>query len=46
MIETPVNLTDRQKEPLRELEAINQTDDARHSPKAKLFMEKVKVFFE
>ena len=45
MIETPVNLTERQKELLRELEDINRTDDARHSPKAKSFMEKVKAFF-
>lgn len=45
MIETPVSLTERQKELLRELEDINRTDDARHSPKAKSFMEKVKAFF-
>ena len=45
MIETPVNLTERQKELLRELEAINQADGERHNPKAKSFMEKVKAFF-
>ena len=45
MIETPVSLTERQKELLRELESINQTDSARHNPKAKSFMEKVKAFF-
>ncbi|BBP01108.1 molecular chaperone DnaJ [Sulfuriferula nivalis] len=44
-IETPVNLTERQKELLRELESINQEDDARHSPKARSFMDKVKAFF-
>ena len=44
-IETPVNLTERQKELLRELETISQADDARHSPKARSFMDKVKAFF-
>ncbi|MHB1676541.1 MAG: molecular chaperone DnaJ [Sulfuriferula sp.] len=45
VIETPVNLTERQKDLLRELEAINLADDARHSPKARSFMDKVKAFF-
>ena len=45
MVETPVSLTERQKELLRELEAINLADDARHSPKARSFMDKVKAFF-
>lgn len=44
-IETPVSLTERQKELLRELETLNQQDDARHNPKAKSFMDKVKEFF-
>ena len=44
-IETPVSLTERQKELLRELEALNQEDGARHNPKAKSFMDKVKEFF-
>ena len=44
-IETPAKLTARQKELLRELEAINQQDPAAHSPRAKSFFEKVKDFF-
>jgi molecular chaperone DnaJ len=44
-IETPVSLTERQKELLRELEALNLEDGARHNPKAKSFMDKVKAFF-
>ena len=46
MIETPANLTDRQKELLREFEAINESDSARHSPRAKTWMNKVKEFFQ
>jgi molecular chaperone DnaJ len=45
MVETPVNLTERQRELLRELEALNQEDGARHNPKAKSWMDKVKEFF-
>ena len=44
-IETPVKLTARQKELLRELEAINQQDPGAHSPRAKSFFDKVKDFF-
>ena len=44
VVETPVHLTDRQKELLRELEAIN-TADSRHNPRAKGWMDKVKEFF-
>ena len=44
-IETPVSLTERQKELLRELETLNLEDGARHNPKAKSFMDKVKEFF-
>jgi molecular chaperone DnaJ len=44
-VETPVNLTSRQKELLLELEAINQKDNGRHNPRAKSWMEKVKEFF-
>ena len=44
-IETPVKLTARQKELLRELEAINQEDPGAHSPRAKSFFDKVKDFF-
>jgi len=45
MVETPVKLTERQKEILRELEEINQRDRDRHSPRAKSFMDKVRDFF-
>ena len=45
MIETPANLTERQKELLREFEKINEGDSARHSPRAKSWMNKVKEFF-
>ncbi len=45
VVETPVRLTERQKEILRELEEINQKDGDRHNPKAKGFMDKVKAFF-
>jgi molecular chaperone DnaJ len=44
-VETPVRLTDRQKELLRELEDINSKDANRHNPRAKSFMEKVREFF-
>jgi molecular chaperone DnaJ len=45
VVETPVNLTERQKELLRELETLNREDDARHNPRAKSWMNKVKEFF-
>lgn len=45
MVETPANLTERQKELLREFEQINEGDSERHSPRAKSWMNKVKEFF-
>jgi len=45
VVETPVRLTDRQKELLRELEDINRADGDRHNPRAKSFMDKVREFF-
>jgi molecular chaperone DnaJ len=45
VVETPVNLTEKQKELLREFEAINAKDAARHNPKAQSWMDKVKEFF-
>jgi molecular chaperone DnaJ len=45
VVETPVNLTDRQKEILKEFEAINLKDSARHNPRASSWMGKVKAFF-
>jgi molecular chaperone DnaJ len=44
-VETPVRLTARQKELLREFEAINQKDPGAHTPKAKTWFEKVRDFF-
>jgi molecular chaperone DnaJ len=45
VVETPVRLTERQKELLRELEEINKSDGDKHNPRAKSFMDKVKNFF-
>jgi molecular chaperone DnaJ len=45
VIETPVNLTSRQKELLREFEAISDKDPGAHNPRSKSFMEKVREFF-
>ena len=45
VVETPVRLTDRQKEILRELEDISRKDANRHNPRAKSFMDKVREFF-
>ena len=44
VVETPVRLTDRQRDLLRELETIN-AQDARHNPRAKSWMDKVREFF-
>jgi molecular chaperone DnaJ len=44
-LETPVSLTDRQKELLREFETISQSNSARHNPRAKSWMDRVKEFF-
>ncbi len=43
VVETPVNLTERQKELLREFERCCQ--EGKHHPRAKSFMDKVKEFF-
>jgi molecular chaperone DnaJ len=45
VIETPVNLTERQKELLREFEASTDTHSDRHNPRARSWMDKVKEFF-
>jgi molecular chaperone DnaJ len=45
VVETPVNLTARQRELLMELESINDTDAGQHNPRAKSWMDKVKEFF-
>ncbi|MGQ0578156.1 MAG: molecular chaperone DnaJ [Betaproteobacteria bacterium] len=45
VLETPVNLTPRQKELLQELEDIDERDSGRHNPRAKSWMDRVKEFF-
>jgi len=45
VIETPVSLTDRQKELLREFEEISQGNAERHNPRAKGWMDRVRDFF-
>jgi molecular chaperone DnaJ len=44
-VETPVKLTARQKELLREFESINEKDPAAHTPRSKGFFDKVRDFF-
>ena len=45
VVETPVNLTPRQRELLAEFEAITVNGAGRHNPRAKSWMDKVKEFF-
>lgn len=45
VIETPVNLTDRQKELLREFEEISEGNVGRNNPKAQGWLDRVKEFF-
>jgi molecular chaperone DnaJ len=45
VVETPVNLTSRQRELLKEFDDINRSDEASHSPRAKSWMDKMKDFF-
>jgi molecular chaperone DnaJ len=45
VIETPVHLTDRQKELLREFEVISQGNATKHNPKAQGWIDKVREFF-
>ncbi|MHB1374889.1 MAG: molecular chaperone DnaJ, partial [Thauera sp.] len=45
VVETPVSLTERQKELLREFEEISSGNADRHNPKAKGWMDKVRDFF-
>jgi molecular chaperone DnaJ len=46
VVETPINLTARQKELLQEFETISGRDSGRHNPRAKSWMDKVREFFE
>lgn len=44
-VETPIKLTPRQRELLREFEAINDKDPGAHNPRAESWMDKVRDFF-
>jgi molecular chaperone DnaJ len=46
VVETPVKLTDRQKDLMREFDQLTQAGGAKHSPQSKSWMDKVKDFFE
>lgn len=46
VVETPVNLTKRQKELLKEFEESLENDSVNHSPKASSWLDGVKKFFE
>lgn len=45
-VETPVKLTDKQKDLLREFDRLTAEGGAKHSPQSKGWMDKVKDFFE
>lgn len=45
VVETPINLTEKQKTLLHEFEALSQKDGDRHNPRAKGWMDKVREFF-
>lgn len=45
VVETPVNLTERQRELLEELEAVTAGHETKHNPRASSWMDKVKAFF-
>ena len=46
VVETPVSLTERQRQLLREFDQLSQQDSARHNPRAKSWLDKVKEFFD
>lgn len=46
VVETPVKLTERHKDLLRELETLTVEGGAKHSPQTKTWKDKVKEFFE
>lgn len=46
VVETPVKLTDRQKELLQEFERLTTAGGSKHSPQSKSWRDKVKEFFE
>ncbi len=46
VVETPIKLTERQKDLLRELDRLTAEGGAKHSPQSKSWKDKVKGFFE
>ena len=46
VVETPVNLNDNQKKLFEEIEALNQKNQSKHSPRSKGWLDKVKEFFD
>ncbi|MGJ9417266.1 molecular chaperone DnaJ [Massilia sp. CMS3.1] len=46
IVETPVKLTDKQKDLLREFDRLTTEGGGKHSPQSKGWMDKVKDFFE
>ncbi len=46
VVETPVKLTEKQKDLLREFETSTQADAGKHSPRNKTWLDKAKAFFE
>ena len=46
VVETPVTLTEKQKELLREFELLTIEGGSKHSPQTKSWKDKVKEFFE
>ena len=46
VIETPVKLTEKQKDLLREFETSTQADAGKHSPRNKSWLDKAKSFFD
>ena len=45
VVETPVSLTERQRELLREFDDLSRSNSAKHNPKAQGWMDKVRDFF-
>jgi molecular chaperone DnaJ len=46
LVETPVNLTDKQKDLLRQLDETMQAGGSKHSPQSSTWLDGVKSFFE
>lgn len=46
VVETPVKLTEKQKDLLREFETSTQADAGKHSPRNKSWLDKAKSFFD